>query len=469
MATQREPASAHTLVRSLDYVPLTAMLVSGVIGAGVFLKARAMTCNVGTPGLVLLAYALGGLLTLCGALTFAEMGAMLPRAGGQYNYIGAAFGRSWAFLYGWMETILDGAGSMAAVAMVVIIFLNDLLGGTLSTVHVQWLAVGVITAVSLLTLASIHANGMLATGVSVLKVLLVAGVGVAGFLLSHGSAVHFSQSGAAGLCEGVPAGARLGLAGFGAAVIGALWSYNGWQMLLSVAEEVRDPGRTIPRALISGILILIALYLFVTAGYYFALDPLAIASVRESGSVAGAVMVRVLGESGAAVVSAGMMLSTLGCLHIMDILASRVPFAMARDGLLPAPLARVSPRSRSPVGAIVLVGVCASLFAFSGTFDVITDMIVFVLLFFNSLSVAAVFVLRRRLPEVSRPYRVWGYPVTPAIFLLTAAALMINTLVAMPSRALAGIGIVALGLPVYAWHARGRPKMRANDWLAQSP
>jgi len=469
MANTEKSASTRTLVRSLGFFPLTAMLISGVIGAGVFLKARAMTCNVGTPGLVLLAYALGGVLTLAGALTFAEMGAMLPRAGGQYNYIGAAFGRMWAFLYGWMETILDGAGSMAAVAMVVIIFFNDLLGGTLSTAHVQWLAVGVIVAVSLLTLASIHANGMLAAVVSVLKVLLVVGVGVAGFLLSHGSAVHFSQTGAAGLCEGVPSGARLGLAGFGAAMIGALWSYNGWQMLLSLAEEVRDPGRTIPRALISGILILITLYLFVTAGYYFALDPLAIASVRESASVAGAVMVKVLGDSGAAVVSVGMMLSTLGCLHLMDVFASRVPFAMARDGLLPAPLARVSPRTRSPVGAIILVGICASAFAFSGTFDVITDMIVFVLLFFNSLSVASVYVLRRALPQAPRPYRVWGYPVTPALFLLTAAALMINTLFTMPYRALAGIGIVALGVPVYAWYTRGLPKMRAADWLEQSP
>ena len=456
-----------TLVRGLGLVPLTAMLVSGVIGAGVFIKARAMTCNVGTPSLVLLAYAIAGLLTLAGALSFAELGAMLPRAGGQYNFIGAAFGRLWAFLYGWMETIVDGAASIAAIAMIAVIFFNDLLGGVLSTSQVQWLTVGVIVAVSLLALASIHTNGMLAASISTLKALLLIGIGAAAFLLSHGSAAHYAQSGAAGLCQGVPTGARLGLAGFGAAMVGALWSYNGWQMMLSVAEEVREPGRVIPRALICGILIVIGLYLFVTAGYFFALDPLDIANVKESASVAGAVMTQVLGKAGAAFVSIGMILSTVGCLHVLGIVVARVPFAMARDGLLPPVLARVSPRTRVPTGSVVLVGVCASIFAFSGTFDVLTDMIVFMLLFFNGLSVSAVYVLRRRLPDAPRPYRVWGYPFIPALFLLASAALMINTLLAMPGRALAGIGIVLLGLPLYAWYSRGLPQKQAQDWLEQ--
>jgi len=456
---------SRALARGLTLVPMTAMLVSGVIGAGVFVKARAMTCNVGTPGMVLLAYAAAGALTLAGALTFAELSAMLPRAGGQYNYIGAAFGRRWAFLFGWMETILNGAASIAAVAMITTIFFNDAIGGILSARQVQWLTVGVITIVSLLTLASIHANGMLASTITLLKVLLVAGIGVAAFLLSHGSAAHYAQSGAAGLCQGVPPGARLGMAGFGAAMVGALWSYTGWQTSCSVAEEVRDPGYTMPRALISGIIILICLYLFVTAGYFYALDPLAIANVPESTSVAGAVMVKILGASGASLVSLGMMLSAFGCLHVLCVLVARVPFAMARDGLLPAALARVSPRTRAPSGSTVLVGAGAAIFAFSGTFDVLTDMIVFMLLLFNSLAVASVYVLRRKLPDTPRPYRVWGYPLMPAVFLVASAGLMINTLLAMPGRALAGTAIVALGLPMYAYYSRGLPDKRAQDWL----
>jgi basic amino acid/polyamine antiporter, APA family len=211
-----------SLVRGLTLIPATALIVTNVIGTGVFVKARVMTCNVGTPWMVLLAYLFAGILTLGGALTFAELSAMMPRSGGQYNYIGAAFGRVWAFLYGWMETLLDGAASIAAVAIVFVIFLNDLLGGTLSSVQVQLLTVGTIVAVTLLTLASMHTNGILATVITALKVVLVAGIGAAAFVFSNGSWAHFAASGAGGACEGVSAGARLGVTGFGAAVIGAL-------------------------------------------------------------------------------------------------------------------------------------------------------------------------------------------------------------------------------------------------------
>jgi basic amino acid/polyamine antiporter, APA family len=249
-----------SLVRGLTLIPATALIVTNVIGTGVFVKARVMTCNVGTPWMVLLAYLFAGILTLGGALTFAELSAMMPRSGGQYNYIGAAFGRVWAFLYGWMETLLDGAASIAALAIVFVIFLNDLLGGTLSSLQVQLLTVGTIVAVTLLTLASMHTNGMLATVITALKVLLVAGIGIAAFAFSDGSWVHFAVSGATGACEGVSAGARLGVTGFGAAVIGALWGYSGWADISFVAEEVRAPERTVPRALIGGSVLVIGLY-----------------------------------------------------------------------------------------------------------------------------------------------------------------------------------------------------------------
>jgi APA family basic amino acid/polyamine antiporter len=168
-----------SLARGLTLVPTSALIVTTVIGTGVFVKARVMTCNVGTPWMVLLAYLVGGVLTLAGALTFAELNAMMPRAGGQYNFIGAAFGRVWAFLYGWMETLVDGAAGMAALAMAFVMFLNDILGGTLSPTQVQLFTVGTIVAVTLLSLASMHTNGLLATAITALKVLLVAGIGIA--------------------------------------------------------------------------------------------------------------------------------------------------------------------------------------------------------------------------------------------------------------------------------------------------
>jgi APA family basic amino acid/polyamine antiporter len=457
-----------SLIRGLTLVPATALIVTNVIGTGVFVKARVMTCNVGTPWMVLLAYLLAGVLTLGGALTFAELSSMMPRSGGQYNFIGAAFGRVWAFLYGWMETLLDGAASIAAVAIVFIIFLNDLLGGTLSPLQVQLLTVGTIVAVTLLTLASMHTNGILATVITSLKVVLVAGIGVAAFVFGDGSWAHFAASGAAGACEGVSAGARLGVTGFGAAVVGALWSYNGWADISFVAEEVREPASTLPRALIGGSVLIIVLYLLVNAGYFYALAPLAVANVPEASSVAGVVMVRMLGAGGASLLTIGMMLSTFGALHSLSLAVARIPFAMARDGLLPRTFAAISPRARVPVHAILLLGACAIGFAFSGAFDVLTDLIVFMLLLFNGLAVASVYVLRRTLPDAVRPYRVWGYPVVPTLFLLATAYLMINTLLATPGRALAGVAIVALGLPLYAYYARRLPPSRPEDWLVAS-
>jgi APA family basic amino acid/polyamine antiporter len=454
-----------SLVRGLTLIPATALIVTNVIGTGVFVKVRVMTCNVGTPWMVLLAYLFAGILTLGGALTFAELSAMMPRSGGQYNFIGAAFGRVWAFLYGWMETLLDGAASIAAVAIVFVIFLNDLLGGTLSSLQVQLLTVGTIVAVTLLTLASMHTNGILATVITALKVVLVAGIGAAAFVFSNGSWAHFAASGAGGACEGVSAGARLGVTGFGAAVIGALWGYNGWADISFVAEEVRDPERTLPRALIGGSVLIIGLYLLINASYFYALEPRAVANVPEASSVAGVVMSRMLGAGGASLLTVGMMLSTFGALHSLSLSVARLPFAMARDGLLPRTFATISPRARVPSHAIMLLGACAIGFAFSGAFDVLTDLIVFMLLLFNGLAVAAVYVLRRTLPDAARPYRVWGYPVVPMLFLLATVYLMINTLLATPGRALAGVGIVALGLPLYAYYARRLPPSRPEDWL----
>jgi APA family basic amino acid/polyamine antiporter len=176
-------------------------------------------------------------------------------------------------------------------------------------------------------------------------------------------------------------------------------------------------------------------------------------------------MVRTLGAGGAALLTLGMMLSTFGSLHSLSLTVARVPFAMARDGLLPTTFAKISTRSRVPTNAVLLLGACSVAFAFSGAFDVLTDLIVFMLLLFNGLAVAAVYVLRRTLPNAVRPYRVWGYPVVPALFLVGTVYLMINTLIATPGRALAGLGIVGLGLPLYAYYARRLPPSRPEDWL----
>lgn len=464
----RTPSSTSgALVRGLTLVPAAALIVANVIGTGIFVKARVMTCNVGTPWMVLLAYALAGVFTLAGALTLSELGAMMPRSGGVYNYIGAAFGRVWAFLFGWMNTFINGAGSGAAIAIIFVVFLNDLIGGVLGTAGTRLVAVATIAAITVLNLASVRANGHLSTVLTALKILLVAGIGGVAFVFSDGSWSHFAVSGAGGTCEGVSEGARLGATGFGAAVVGALWSYHGWAVVTNVAEEVHDPGRTLPRALIGSSVLVIGLYVLINAGYFHVLSAEAVASTPEVSSVAGEVMARIVGAAGVSVMAAGLMVSSLGTLHAHILTVARVPFAMARDGMLPRVLAGVSSRNHVPAAAIVLLGACAIGFALSGTFDLITDLVVFAVLVFNGLAVASVYVLRRRMPAADRPYRVWGYPVVPALFLAATLYLMVNTLIATPGRALAGLGIIAIGLPVYAWYARRLPASKAEDWMVQ--
>lgn len=457
MQPSRKPSSA-SLARTLTLIPAAALIITNVVGTGVFVKARVMTCNVGTPWMVLLAYAAAGLFTLAGALAIAELSAMMPRSGGQYNFIGAAFGRVWAFLYGWMETLLDGAASVAAVAMVFVIFLNDLMAGALSPSQVQLVTAATIILVILLNLATVHFNGLLASLVTLMKILLVAGIGISAFLLSDGTWANFAGSGSTGSCAGVEPGSRLGLVGFGAAIVSALWAYNGWADLSYVAEEVRDPARTLPRATISASLLIILLYLLINAGYFYALGAPAIANSPQESSVAGLVVTRLFGAAGAAALTVGLMVSTFGALHSTALTVARIPYAMGRDGLLPGALGKVTERTRVPANAILVLGTCAIAFAFSGTFDILTDLIVFALLFFNGLGVASVYVLRRKLPELPRPYRAWGYPYVPAIFLAASAYLMINTLLTTPWRALTGVAIVLAGLPVYFFFARRLPQ-----------
>lgn len=440
------------LVRALTLTPATAIILASIIGTGVFVKARVMTCNVGSPEMVLAVWLVAGLLTLAGALVYAELGAMMPRSGGEFHYLEAAFGRRWAFLYGWTKTIALGA-SVAAVAIIFVIFLNDLTGNRLPPLAIKLLPALVIVIGTVVNLASVHSSGRIATLLTLVKVSLVLFVALGAFLLADGSWANFSLSGEAGTCEGVPESARLGISGFGAAMLGALWGYNGWAAIAAVGGEIKDPQRTLPRALIGGTVAVIALYLLINAAYFYVLTPIEVASVAESSSVASEAASRFFGPGIAALMSAGLMLSAYGTLHTTLLSGPRVPFALASAKLLPSSLAIIS-RTGVPAVAIIGTGAWSIVLAASGTFDILTDIYIFVLWVFYGMNGAAVMVLRRKWPDADRPYRVWGYPYVPVIFLLLTVYLLINTLVATPMRALAGIGLIVVGLPVYAYFSK---------------
>jgi APA family basic amino acid/polyamine antiporter len=279
-----------------------------------------------------------------------------------------------------------------------------------------------------------------------------------------GSFANFTASSAGGVGEGVPESARLGVRGFGAAMLGALWSYNGWAIISSIGGEVKDPGRTLPRTMIGGTVVVIVLYLLINTAYFYVLTPLEIANLPESTSVANAVVRHFAGKTAAAVMSVALVISAYGTLHTTILVGSRLPFALARKGLMPASLGIISARG-VPAIAVIAIGAWALVLALSGTFDILTDIYVFVIWIFYGMTCAAVFVLRRTQPDAERPYRVWGYPWTPTLFIIVTIFLLVNTFLATPGRAISGFLLVASGLPVYAYYGRRLKPDHPKDWL----
>lgn len=457
-----------TLIRGLGLVAAISIVIGNVIGTGVFLKARVMICNVGSPSKVIIVWIAAGILSLAGALTYAELAAMMPRAGGEYVFIREAYGAPFGFLYGWMQVFIAKAGSQAAVAVALAIFLNDLVGGKLSQNfftlkafgyqfpfgYPQVIAISAIVIVTLLNCLHVIVSGGVAVFLTVIKISLVLGLGVGAFYFARGNWAHYFMSNIGGACYGVEDSARYGIAGFGAAMLGALWGYDGWNNLTLVAGEVKNPQRNIPRALISGMLVIITLYVFINIAYFYVLDPTTIAGIQTSSSVAREVALAFLGPVAVSLIAVALFASSVGTLHTSVLTGARVPYAMARDRLFFQKLARLSNRTHVPVGALVVQGIWATILVLSGSFDTLTDYVIFGSWIFYGLTTASVFIFRRTMPNAERPYRAWGYPVVPILFLLVTAWLLGNTLRATPNQALRGLALIAFGLPVYWYWSR---------------
>lgn len=455
------------LNRGLGLTAGIAINVANVIGTGVFLKTRVMTCNVDDPMIVMAVWAAAGVLSLLGAFCYAELSSMMPAAGGDYVFLRKAYGRLTSFLYGWTVFAIMKTGSQAALAVGFAIFLNTALGGALDS---TWLtlplgdgievpgitifALGALWLVTFFNCASVTATGGAATLLTILKVLTVLGVGVGAFAFGSGDFGNFASSASGGTCEGVEASAMGGIAGIGAAMLGALWAYDGWNNVAPLCGEVKDPQRDLPRMFIWGTLLVIILYVGVNAAYFYVLSPAAVASVSATSSVATEVLASFAGPFAVTFMAAALILSSLGSLHSSILANSRVPYAMAADGMFFKPLAKLSPRTRVPVNAVLAQAGWASVLAISGTFDTLTDSVVFASCLFYALSAAAVIVFRMREPDLPRPFRTWGYPFTPIVFVLVSAALLASALYATPKQALLGVGVIALGVPFYFYWSR---------------
>jgi len=458
-------------VRALSLRDAIALVLT-VIGTGVFLKTAPMAQLVGSPSKVLLAWLAAGLLSLAGALTYAELGAMMPEAGGEYVFLREAYGGLPAFLFGWSLVMIMASGGLAAVSTALASFLASFVPlDAVFTTHdfhalgqvVHWrLGVQQVVAVAVILLFSwVNSRGIqlgrrVQWTATIAKLGGIAIIVLGAFLLSRsGSWEHLKLPVTAGI-------APTGVGAFGAAMLAALWAYQGWSNVPMMAGEIEKPERNVPRALIFGMLIVIVVYLITNLAYFYALP---FSEILTSNSTAyrdalpvAARAAQTFSSYGAQIVSVAFIIAAIGALNGITMMNARVPFAMARDGLFFGPLANLSATSNVPVNAIWFQGIWACVLALSGTFDQITTSVIFAVWVFTALVGSSLFVLRRKLPAAPRRYRTPGYPVVPALFILVALWLVINTLTASPVESAAGLVLIALGLPLYFY-------FRASGWL----
>jgi amino acid transporter len=440
------------LPRRLGLLSAVAVLVGSTIGSGIFRTPAVVAERVDMLPLFAAGWILGGMLALAGALTYAELAAIFPRTGGIYVFIREAFGRAPAFLFGWAELLIIRPAAYGAISITSAEYFWRLLGRDggvavpgLPMSAAQLTAAFFIVVVAAVNYRGIHVGAVLQNVSTVLKVGALFGLVALGFVLTPTGDVPV---------QAPTSIERLApLAGFGLAMVSILWAYDGWADLSFVSGEVKDPQRTLPRALFAGTALVIVVYLLANA-VYLRLIPLD--QMAGSPLIAADAAQRIIGRAGVVFVSAAVMVSTFGTLNGSMMTGPRIFFAMAEDKLFFRRLAEVHPRHGSPAASIVLAAVLGVVFVSVRTFAQLADQFIIGIWPFYALAVAAVFVLRRRRPDLERPYKTWGYPVVPALFLVATLYLLGNYLVSEPLIFTIDIAVILTGIPAYLyWERRG--------------
>lgn len=442
-----------TLLRSLGLKEATAIVVGTILGTGIFLKTAVMAQATGSAFWVFVAWAVAGALSLTGALTYGELGGLFPRAGGEYVYLREAYGPMWGFLYGWMRFWIGSPGSIAAYAVGAATFSAGLLPLS-DTGDRAALAISIIILFTAINCFTVAFGGWVQTAMTLVKVGMIFGLTVA---LLTGAQNGTWQN----LVAPEGHGGWPGWSAFGTALLAALWAYDGWNNLPMAAGEIRDPGRVIPRALGLGMISLLIVYGLANLAYFYAL-PFAEVVTGNSTAFPNALPVAtkaaetVFGPIGVTLLSAAFVFSAVGALNGSVLTSARVPFAMARDGSFFKWLGTIHPTTRVPMTALIVQGVWSCMLALSGTFDQLTNYVVFASWIFYALVTASVFIFRQKLPNAHRSYLTPGYPWLPAIFLLSSVFLLVSTLIVSPQESLIGLALITAGIPVYFFFHRTR-------------
>jgi len=457
-ANPPEHAEPSGLVRGLGVWAATAIVIGDTIGTGVFLVASDMARTVGCATLVLAAWIIGGLIVLLGAFCYAELGAAFPRAGGPYVYLSRGLGPLWGFLFGWMSSLVERPVGMATLAAGFVRFLGFLfpvMGTPLFTSHLgryeftftaaQPLAALVVIAATAVNYFSVRIGGAIQVLLASLKVATI-------LLIVMGGVLFGAKTASQNTLLLAPVGAGT-IGALLTALVPAMWAYNGFNDLGAVGEEILHPQKNIPRAILLGLLTVGALYLMANVVYFHSLP---FASVAASQHVASDVVQSFAGARGAAWLTGAMAISALGALHVVILTGARIPYAMARDGVFFRFAVHLHPSFHTPSGSLIFLGSVSVLLALSGTYEELYSLFVFAVWIFFALTAIALLRLRRKEPNLVRPYRAWGYPWTPLIFLVAAVALTVNLWMVRPVRSSLGLAVILSGVPFfYRWHERG--------------
>lgn len=425
------------LKRALTSFDLTMIAIGASIGSGIFLTPALVAGALPSPLWILAVWLLGGVLALCGALTYAELGAMMPRAGGLYVFLSEAYGGLFGFLFGWAYFLVVNTGSLAALAIAFSTYFGFFV--PLNEVGITLVAISGLLLVTVLNVIGVKAGGIFSDVFTVLKLLGIAVLVFAGLGWGSWNTTDYAQP--LQLPDG-ELGSALTLA-----MVSVLWSYGGWQHATFTASEAVNPQKTIPRALILGSAVIMVVYVLANLAYMFLLP---LQEVADSKRIAADAMTVVLGGFGGAFISLTIFISTFGTSGIYTLTAPRIYYAMARDGVFFKKVAEVHPRFRTPAYSIVFQSAWAIvLILIWGTYEKLISYVVFTDWIFFGLAAASVFVFRRRMPNAERPYRTLGYPFTPLFFTAVSAWFVLTTFFSKPAEAGAGIGFLALGIPVY--------------------
>ncbi|MGE5744156.1 MAG: APC family permease [Gemmatimonadota bacterium] len=445
------------LKRQLGLLDATMINVGTIIASAIFIVPAQIALQLHATSLTVAVWVVGGVVSLLGALSIAELAAAMPEAGGAFVYLREAYGPVWGWLYGWANGVVVNPASIAAIAVGFAGYVGHFT--PLSGPGVKAVAVASILALTALNVLGVKAGAITQNVLTLMKLAVVAALILAGFLLAGGSVANLQP------IWPVPEGGRHLVGAFGVAMVAVLWAYDGWIETTYVGSEVKHPERNLPRSIITSALICMGLYVLVTLSYTYVLGPDRVAASQLVASDAARVT---LGSIGAGFVVVGILVSTLGANNGIVLTAARIPYAMARDGLLFRFIGAVHARWLTPANSLLVQAGIAIALTITGQYDRLYTYVVFAQFLAYALMCGAVLRLRRRRPDLPRPYRAWGYPVTPLLFIGFSVWLVINTIREDPLDSAVGAGLILLGLPLY-FYFKGRPSGIGYRPTAQSP